>query len=992
MAWAKISAPGPTKLFLLGGFRLERDGTEVSLPRRKVEALLAYLTLYPQEHPREKLAALFWGDSTDADARLSLRVALANLRSALGENLLLADRETVQLNPAFPLWCDARAVKQACEQIGHEKEAASASAITLALELYRGELLPALYDDWALSARTELQELYIRTLLFLIQTARTAADYPSAITYARRVLEADKTNETAHQQLMFAYAMSGERNAALKQYQEAAAILRTELGVEPAPGTEELYRRIKNSPTAFVALTARQTNLPLPLTSFIGREAVLDAFQETLATTRLLTLTGPGGCGKTRLAIELGRRVLERYADGVWWIDLASTNDSSGVGEAVLRTLAVQTSPRVSTTDSIISHLVTKQALLVLDNCEHLVEACAILAETLLTYCPQVQILATSREVLNISGEIGWLVPPLSAPRAEHGELLTAEAVAASESVQLFLERARAARPDFTLTTENANAVAEICAKLDGIPLALELAAARVRGMSVHDIANHLDDRFRLLSGGSRASLPRQQTLRALMDWSYNLLTENERLVLRRSAVLVGTWSIDVAGGIFFRDEEQNADCDLWQLLPRLVDKSLLMLEETDHRTAYRMLDTIRQYAQERLHEAGEETLLYDSHLRYFLARAREAHPKFFTEGQIDAWHGLQGFAENLRAALDWALLQSLPEGERLQNGIELAIALYPFWIMEGDFVEGIRWLGLAGEKARAQFPGLYARALYSAGVLYVNFVDRVSAYPLLQESARAFRALGDETNAARAELYLAFREFEQQRRARAEAMWENVLRVLRAEGDEWNVARTLGWQGRAARYAGEYRRAHELYAESVELFRRVGDSYMGAWSLNMLGTAAYLDGDLETAEQSLRESAGFSRQHNLRKIMGAAYFRLGLVMWSRRDTARSEEYWKESLRSLLEISALHDVGEDLASLALVAEQKEKWLDAARLWGAASVGGITSPYHDRVREPDAYEASMARVRAALGQGAYAEAWQEGESMPPVEAIHLALGI
>jgi non-specific serine/threonine protein kinase len=569
---------------------------------------------------------------------------------------------------------------------------------------------------------------------------------------------------------------------------------------------------------------------------------------------------------------------------------------------------------------------------------------------------------------------------------------LTPEAVAASESVQLFLERARAARPDFTLTTETVNAVAEICAKLDGIPLALELAAARVRGMSVHDIASHLDDRFRLLSGGSRAALPRQQTLRALMDWSYNLLTDTERMVLRRSAVLVGIWSIDVAGGILFPNQEENSDRDLWQLLPRLVDKSLLMLQVSDHHTAYRMLDTIRHYARERLQEAGEEALLLDSHLHYFLGRAREAHPNFFTGEQIGAWHKLQELTENLRAALEWALVRGGAEEGRVQCGVELAIAQYPFWIMEGEFVEGIRWLRLAADRARAQFPALYAGALFGAGVLYVNFVDRPSAYPLLEESTSVYRELGDETNAARAELYLAFREFEQSHRAGAEAMWEKVLRVLQAQGDRWNIARTLGWQARAARYAGEYRRAQELYEKSADLFRRAGDGYMLAWSLNLLGTAAYLDGDLDTAEQGLQESAKFTRQHNLKKIMGAAYFRLGLVMWSRHDPALAEEYWKRSLRSLFELSALHDVGEDLASLALVAEHKEKWMDAARLWGAASIRGITSPYHDRVREPGAYEASMARVREALGERAFQEAWDEGKALPPAEAIHLALEI
>jgi len=530
----------------------------------------------------------------------------------------------------------------------------------------------------------------------------------------------------------------------------------TELQADvPKPVAAALARALAKAPAdrfsdmaAFVAALSAPAGPegappPAQLTSFIGRERETAAVQELLAGTRLLTLTGAGGSGKTRLALEVASRVGARYPDGVAWVELAPLSNPELVPHHVADALGVRRDGIRSAGEALLEALRDWDALLVLDNCEHLVEACARLADSLLKSCPRLRIMATSREALGIGGERAWLVPALTLPEA--GRPVTRAVAAASEAIRLFVERTQAVRPSFALGDENAAAVAQICRRLDGLPLAIELAAARARVLDPQQIAARLDDVFGLLSSGSRTALPRQRTLRGAIEWSHALLTEPEQILFRRLAVFTGGFTIDAAEAVAAGGA--IAVLDLLDLLSGLVDKSLVLLETEALEARYRMLETMRQFARERLDAAGEAGELGRRHAQFFLARAESAER--FLSNQSEGWQ--ERLAEdlgNLRAAADW--FEQDPAGG--EDSLRLATALHWFWFGLGHYREARRRLEAAlartgGGRTRAR-----GRALSSLVTYRVLQGERVELRPLAEESADILR----QTAGASADLVCA--------------------------------------------------------------------------------------------------------------------------------------------------------------------------------------------------------------------------------------------
>jgi predicted ATPase len=712
----------------------------------------------------------------------------------LGNETILADREHVQLNPDCDLYCDAVEFER---QVSRFLAVEKPDIHEMDFELYQNELLTDFYEDWIFEEREHYHQLYIKVLLRAMEVLRARSEYDIAIQYAKKLLIHDSTNEQAYQHLIFCHAAQGDRNGALQHYEACRRALETNLGVEPAHETKVLYNWITQS-SIDISLAARITNLPIPISSFVGRGHELAKIKEMLSTARLVTLTGVGGSGKTRLAIRAATDLINSYKHGVWWVDFSSLSNAALVPQSVARSLGVRESRQQTLTASIGSFLRKKQLLLVLDNCEHLVEACAQISNDLLTHCSHLKILATSREALRVDGENVFTVPTLPTPKID--KISIAELLLEYESVNLFVTRARTIHSSFVFDDSSSLFIAQVCRRLDGIPLAIELAATRVRTMSIEQIAANLDDAFRLLTGGSRAALPRQQTLRAMIDWSYGLLSEQEKILFRRLAVFMGGWSLEAAEAVCSGDgieTKQVLDC-----LSQLVHKSMIVTENTRGQARFHMLETIRQYAQEKLSESLETETISNRHVDFFGVFAEGIKLKLKTTERITHKKRLEIDHDNLRGALRSSIEGS--SSARVEMGARIACALEPFWKYQGYYREGRSWLDkslrLLDEIGLSSTP-LYAKVLYAAGHLATFQEDFASARPLLEKSVSLFKSIepSDIRSLAAALTMLAMATPENLDLAYG---WsEEAVRLCSTLGPEGTpyLARSLFWAGNFA-------------------------------------------------------------------------------------------------------------------------------------------------------------------------------------------------
>ena len=639
------------------------------------------------------------------------------------------------------------------------------------------------------------------------------------------------------------------------------------------------------------SLDVLANNLPTQTTRFIGRQREVAAVRDLAAAQRLLTLSGTGGAGKTRLALQVAADLVDNFKDGVWLVEIGPIADPALVPQAVASALSVREEPGRSPLSALVEFVRSRHLLLLLDSCEHVVQACAELANTLLRAAPELHILVTSREVLGINGETTWRVPSLSLPPKPPPP---PESLDQYEAVGLFVERATAANTNFRLTPQNATAVMEICARLDGIPLAIELAAARVRMLSVDQIASRLDDRFRLLTGGSRAALPRQRTLRALVDWSYGLLQETERMLFRRLSIFAGGWTLEAAETICGGDGLPSYD--VLDLLMQLVDKSLVIADEQAGQERYRTLETIREYARERLAEAGETRAVQERHHDWFMGLAEQAAPEGYdTQGLASAGHEY----DNLRAALRWAI----DSGES-ERALRLAGGLWSFWSVRGLYTEGRAWLrevlaldgGATGRGTVAR-----ARALQAAGHLANCQGDYSAAADLLEESRSISEELDDQTALGASlhllgnlaigqgeleqagELFTQARElnrrsgnraaeilnmlqlaevsFQKGDTAQSHALGEEVLKTSRERAQQWGVARSLYVLGRVAASERDFARSASLHLQSLAIQQELGDQQGQVRTLAALARVAREQGDGQLARGRYLDSLRVARE-----------------------------------------------------------------------------------------------------------------------------------
>ena len=577
-------------------------------------------------------------------------------------------------------------------------------------------------------------------------------------------------------------------------------------------------------------------NLPVQLTSFVGRGLELAELDELLTSTCLLTLTGAGGCGKTRLALQLAADVLDRYPHGIWWLELAPLSDPVLIESALATTVGVRPLPGQTPLDAAVFHLAGQRVLVLLDNCEHVLEPCGRLVDDLLHGCPDITVMATSREPLGLGGETTWRVPSLSLPPTERASG-AAQSLGHSDAARLFVERAVKVRPNFALTEDSAPHIARICQDLDGIPLAIELAAARVRVLPIERIAVGLADRFHLLTGGVRGALPRLQTLRGSVDWSYALLDEPERMLLRRLGVFQGGFTLDACEAVCADDDlDRQAILDL---LTSLVDKSLVLVEERGPLNRYALLETVRQYALERLEQAGEVGRLRDRHADAFVALAESSEPNPATD---PAWGNLLGAdAANLYAAIDHTAVAE-PE-----KALRLCTALAYWWVLTGRLVEGHAALTRALEATAGQRSALRCGALSWRGYLVIFAGDHELAQRDATEALALARELGDRAIEARVLDVLGILELMPNPRGALQIL-ECSGELARTAGDDWCLAEATQNVGFALCQMGEHDAARAKLEASHDLARRHGFHDLVAWHWFMLGHTMYPTGECEAA------------------------------------------------------------------------------------------------------------------------------------------------
>jgi predicted ATPase/DNA-binding SARP family transcriptional activator len=940
------------------------------------------------------LAGLLWGDKPEASAKANLRKSLSGLRHLLGDALVIT-RRTVAFNRDTAYWLDVEVLESAWA--GGQTASEEPQRLRDAVELYRGEFLEGLsvrralgFEEWVLSERERLRQLVLRALHRLSVACTDRGEYAAAIEYTNRLLALEPWQEEAHRQLMALLARSGQRSAALAQYETCRQILAEELGVEPLPETQALYHRLKTR------REAAPHNLPPQTTPFVGRQAELAQIARYLdrADCRLLTLIGAGGIGKTRLALQAASQALDTFADGVYFVPLAGISSSEflvpAIGEAIGYSLSGEADPK----QHLLNRLQQKEMLLVLDNFEHLLSApggdCTgrgLVVEMART-APKLKLLVTSRERLNLHAE--WLLTlhGLSCPPPG-----TAFGEETFEAVELFVQGAHRLRPDFTLSAEWP-AVMRICRLLEGMPLGIELAATWVSIMPCTEIVQEISQGLDLLATTLHDVPARHKSLEAVFDHSWQLLSDAERAVFRKLSVFRGGFDRQAA--------EEIAGASLGTLAA-LVSKSLLRVVSPGR---YDMLEPLKRYAAGKLaetpaedegvqdqhndHDASLPSKVRERHARYYSSLAERAERALRGPEQAEWLGRMENECDNLRTALDWALSG---QGGSPALGLRLAATLGAFWQMRSHhWSEGYRWLRAALENGDGAHPSTRAKALLVAGKLLLHQWHFDQAAPFFHESLILYQELDDKGGIADALSWLGRHSFRQKDYGEATRLLEQSLVLYREGNNEYGISMALRNLGDCARLLKDYERSNRLYDRGLALSRKIGNMRGASNALNSLGELARLRGNLKRAKAYYEENLALGRELGNEFSQAVTLHNLGHTNLGLADLRRAKTLFGESLALFQKLEHTRGITLCLAGLAGVASSVGQAERAAKLLGMAGAALEASnvPLPLGPADQAAYDRYLAAVRAQLDPQAFAAAWEVGRRMTLSQAVACAL--
>jgi predicted ATPase/DNA-binding SARP family transcriptional activator len=1015
----------------LGPPQLILENQPVNVNRRSIVALLAYLAVniegqISQKHTREYLSAMLWPDYDQAKAYTNLRHTVWEIQRLFGPGRLNTSRDTISLNTQTDIWVDVRQFEALCLHSRAEADILSrVSLLTEAIKLYRNHFLTGFslregttFNEWAFVKSKDIQNKLVDVLTTLCEDYYAMGQANRAIPFAQQLIAIDPLNESSHRRLMQIYLQTDQHNAALNQYQTLERTLRKEFNLDPQPETHQLYKKIlKRDLKPLQAekqpeIIPPKHNLPVQLSTFIGRDGEKAKIVHLLETNRLVTLAGVGGIGKTSLALQVGQKTLKTYPDGVWFIALDSLSDPTLVPQTIAAVLGIRDGSDRSLIDALINRLHEKTILLILDNCEHLLRPCTQLIKTLLQNCYNLRLLVTSREVLNLEGEATFYLPPLSIPEFQD---LSLEKLTAYESIRLFTERAALALPSFDLTRANAKPIVEICNRVDGIPLAIELAAARVNVLQVEEILEQLHVSFRLPANDSRAILPRHQTLQLSMDWSWGLLDESEQIFLRQLSVFAGGWTLESALAV--------CDGNVLGLSGALAKKSLLVVgPEAGHMTRFRLHEIVRQYAREKLAESGEEENIRTRHLNCFLSLSEQAALGWQGPSQL-GWYGrLMEERDNFRVSLELTR-----QTRNVESGLCLSGRLKYLW-MNLDMQEGMRWLNYFLQDLQSNSFGLpRAQALLTQGELLNNLNRLSEAYKVLQECLALFRACGDISGEIDSLHLLAHELFVLGDRQRSLEIAHRALERSRLQSDLFREGRSLY---RLGRYDPDSTRSFTYLEQAIVVSRQAKDWHGLSSSLGTAGERAMLDGKIQLAENYVKEAVLLCRQlknklglcthlqnsgriafaqgeiaqafvhlHESIEICRETGHRM-VYLWSRShlgyftlwqgEIARARDIFSETMLEFLkdksEIGIVFNV-EGMASLYVAVGKAEY---AARLIGWANVTRVKISNMRLPLEQAEIDKIIAACNVKLGEATFLDAYEVGKKMTLDDAVAYAL--